>query len=72
VFLCGFVRLVIVGECLLVLFLPSRSVRGWRPVVDDGSLINGVLYVVVTGCRWRDMPSRYGSYVTACRMLNGI
>jgi len=38
-------------------------------MVDDRSLINGFLYVVVTGCRWRDMSSRYGSYVTAWRML---
>jgi len=57
-------------------FLPSRMVRGRRPMVDDRSLINGILYVVTTGCRWRDMPSKYGSYVTAWRMLrrqvNGI
>jgi len=41
-------------------------------LVDDGSLINGILYVATTGCRWRDMPSKYGSYVTAWRMLRRL
>jgi len=41
-------------------------------VVDDRSLINGILYVVTTGCRWRDMPSKYVSYVTAWRMLRRL
>jgi len=62
VWFCGF------SDCgweFICSFLPSRPVRGWRPMVDDGFLINGVLYVVVTGCRWRDMPSKYGSFVTA-------
>jgi len=47
-------------------------VRGRRPMVDDRSLVNGILYVVTTGCRWRDMSSRYGSYVTAWRMLRRL
>jgi len=32
-----------------------------RASSDDRSLINGILYVVATGCRWREMPRRYGS-----------
>jgi transposase len=35
-------------------------------------LINGILYVVATGCRWREMPREYGSYVTAWRRLQEI
>ncbi len=31
--------------------------------------IKGILYVLVTGCQWRDMPKQYGSYVTAWRQL---
>jgi len=72
---CVFVWFCGLSDCeweLISSFLPSRMVRGWRPVVDDGFLIYGVLFVVVTGCRWRDMSSRYGSYVTVWRMLYGI
>ncbi len=35
------------------------------PGADDGMTINGILYVLTTGCRWMDMPIRYGSYKTA-------
>lgn len=37
--------------------------------VNDRQTINGILYVLVTGCQWRDMPKQYGSYVTAWRRL---
>ena len=44
--------------------LPPRARTG-RPRVDDRRIINGILYVLVTGCRWMDMPAKYGSYKTA-------
>ncbi|OKY77759.1 MAG: Transposase [Candidatus Methanohalarchaeum thermophilum] len=28
-----------------------------------------LLYVLVTGCKWSNMPEKYGSYVTAWRRL---
>jgi transposase len=39
-------------------FLPPKPKRA---LSDDRSLINGILYVVTTGCRWREMPRKYGS-----------
>jgi transposase len=27
-------------------------------------VVNGILYVLVTGCRWMDLPAKYGSYKT--------
>jgi transposase len=44
---------------------PPKPKRGRRALSDDRSLINGILYVVTTGCRWREMTRKYGSYVTA-------
>ncbi|MEM1586342.1 MAG: transposase [Candidatus Bathyarchaeia archaeon] len=44
--------------------LPPRAGIG-RPRIDDRIIVNGILYVLVTGCRWMDMPSKYGSYKTA-------
>jgi len=48
--------------------LPPRARTG-RPRVNDRMVLNGILYVLVTGCRWMDMPPKYGSYVTAWRRL---
>ncbi|WP_158024289.1 transposase [Methanosarcina horonobensis] len=48
--------------------LPPQPKVG-RKRVNDRQIINGILYVLVTGCQWRDMPKQYGSYVTAWRRL---
>jgi transposase len=48
--------------------LPPRARTG-RPRVDDRVVLNGILYVLLTGCRWMDMPIRYGHYSTAFRRL---
>jgi len=48
--------------------LPPKAETG-RPRADDRATINGILYVLTTGCRWMDMPAKYGSYVTAWRRL---
>ncbi|MGC8961663.1 MAG: transposase [Candidatus Bathyarchaeia archaeon] len=44
--------------------LPPKAETG-RPRVDDRRVVNGILYVLVTGCRWMDMPAKYGYYKTA-------
>ncbi len=49
-------------------FLPPQPMVG-RKRADDRKTINGILYVLETGCKWEDMPKRYGSYVTAWRRL---
>lgn len=50
-------------------FLPPQPITGRRRA-DDRKVINGILFVLATGCRWRDLPPCYGSGVTACRRLN--
>lgn len=48
-------------------FLPPHKDRG-RPRADDRKTLNGILYVLSTGCRWEDLsPERYGSHVTCWR-----
>lgn len=42
-----------------------KSAKTGRPRCDDRTTINGILFVLVTGCRWREMPERYGSKSTA-------
>ncbi len=48
--------------------LPSRKDRG-RPRADDRKTLNGILYVLRTGCRWQDIPREYGSSTTCWRRL---
>lgn len=48
--------------------LPPQARTG-RPRADDRRTINGILYVLITGCKWEDMPRRYGAPVTAWRRL---
>jgi len=46
---------------LLRPLLPERAATG-RPRIDDRTTLNGILYVLSTGCRWEDIPpERYGS-----------
>lgn len=46
--------------------LPAPKREG-RPRADDRRTLEGILYVLRTGCRWQDMPSEYGSTVTCWR-----
>jgi len=44
--------------------LPPPRHRG-RPRADDRKTLNGILYVLRTGCRWQDVPREYGSLLPA-------
>ena len=52
-------------------FLPAKKVMG-RPRVDDKKLLNGIMYVLKTGCRWNDMPKEYGNGKTANRRFREL
>lgn len=48
--------------------LPSIKHAG-RPRADDRRTLEGILYVIRTGCRWQDIPQQYGNGVTCWRRL---
>ena len=49
--------------------LPAPAWTG-RPRADDRKTLNGILYVLITGCRWMDLPEdKYGSHKTCWRRL---
>jgi transposase len=53
---------------LLAPHLQTRRRATGRPRADFKEIVNGILYVLSTGCRWRDLPHDYGvSYVTCYR-----
>lgn len=41
---------------LLAPFLPELTYRFGRPRPDRRKLLNTILYVLITGCRWCDVP----------------
>jgi transposase len=49
-------------------FLPPPARTG-RPRADDRRTIEGILYVLITGCRWQHMPHEYGAPTTVSRRL---
>jgi transposase len=53
-------------------FMPPRKSRTGRPRADLRRTFNGVLYVLITGCKWSDVPEKYGAYVTAWRLFRRL
>src|SRR5215475_5673172 len=48
--------------------LPTPAHTG-RPGANDRRTIEGVLYILITGCRWQDLPREYGAPTTVWRRL---
>ena len=46
---------------------PTR--KGGRPTVPPRACLEGILWVLRTGARWKDLPESYPSYVTCWRRL---
>lgn len=44
---------------------PLLPRHGRRTLQGDRNFINAVLYLMKTGCPWRDLPERYGKWKTA-------
>ncbi|MBI2855636.1 MAG: transposase [Chloroflexi bacterium] len=53
---------------LLAPHLPPPKQRG-RKRADDRATLNGILFVLRTGCRWKDIPLRYGAPTTCWERL---
>ena len=47
---------------------PHKRGRG-KPPVADRKCLEGILWILWTGCPWSELPKRYGSYVTCWRRL---
>jgi transposase len=48
--------------------LPPPARTG-RPRADDRRTIEDILYILITGCRWQDLPREYGAPTTVWRRL---
>ncbi|MDD2472665.1 MAG: transposase [Methanoculleus sp.] len=47
--------------------LPPTKPHVGRPRRDPRGLFNGILYILTTGCTWRDIPVKYGTKSTIHR-----
>jgi len=47
----------------------KRSVKGGRKPVDNRRVFEGILWVLRSGARWKDLPSEYPSPTTCWRRL---
>lgn len=52
--------------------LPEPASRTGRPATPNNELLNGILFVIRTGCRWQDIPTSICShgYSSCWRRLN--
>jgi len=48
--------------------LPPPARTG-RPRANDRRTIEGIIYILTTGCRWQDLPREYGAPTTVWRRL---
>jgi len=46
-------------KCLLPLPKPKKKLG--RPRKDDRKIMNGIFYLLRTGCQWKALPRRYGA-----------
>src|ERR687898_1282046 len=53
---------------LIAPLLPKPKRRG-RPRADDRRTLNGILWILRFGARWKDLPPKYGSRSTCHRRL---
>lgn len=49
---------------LLKDLLPSERGRKSRPAYDNRPIVNGILWRIRTGAPWRDLPEKYGKWMT--------
>jgi transposase len=50
--------------CLLKRLLPAERGRKARPAHDNRPIVNGILWRIRTGAPWRDLPEKYGKWMT--------
>jgi transposase len=47
-------------------FIRRRRRKMGRPPADLYEIVNGILYILSTGCRWRDLPHDFRVSYTTC------
>ncbi|MGC8536470.1 MAG: transposase, partial [Rhizomicrobium sp.] len=53
--------------CLLELLLPPERGRKSRPAFGNWQIVNGILWRICTGTPWRNLPDKFGEWITVCQ-----
>jgi transposase len=56
---------------LLEPLLPPERGRKSRPAFDNRQIVNGILWRIRTGAPWRDLPEKYGKWMTIYQPKSG-
>jgi len=64
---------VLTGEQWAVIepFLPSSKGMRSRPFREHRQVLEGIVFRYRTGCRWRDVPDRFGPWKTVWKRHAG-
>jgi len=57
------------GQWAFIELLLPAPARTGRPRADERRTIEGILNILITGCRWQDLPRDYGAPATLWRRL---
>ena len=49
-------------------YMPCQKPKTGRPRANLRNTFNGILYVLYTGCRWVEVPIKYGAKSTVHRL----
>ena len=52
----------------LVIPIYKSSCKGGRPRLPMRNVVEGILYVLATGCQWKAMPKQFGSGMPCMRI----
>jgi transposase len=55
---------------VLAPLMPKQQAGRGRKRNDDRQTLNGILFVLKTGCTWADVPRTYGSPATCWRRFS--
>ena len=64
----GRIHLTDMHWTFICLLLPPAPPTG-RPRADDRRTIEEILHVLITGCRWQELPREYDTLTTMWRRL---
>ena len=53
-------------------FIPPARRGGRRRTVDVREVVNGILYVLATGCQWRALPTDLPARSTRARLSDAV
>src|ERR1700720_4548141 len=63
-------RRIVISACVRKMEGHQCSGKPGKPRGDDRTVISGILHVLKTGCRWRDVPPAYGPPTTIYNRYN--